>query len=62
MLTRPNDSDALMVEAVTDAGEVTVRFYGCTRVLLQVSPENARMFRRLIPAEAGLNAKPTTCA
>lgn len=62
MLARPKDSDALVVEAVTDAGEVTVGFFGCTRVLLQVSPENVRMLRRLIPAEVGLRANPTTRA
>lgn len=52
-LTMPDtqkDSDALVVEAVTEAGEVTVRFFGGAKLALQVSPERARMLRRLIPA------------
>ena len=60
MLAGRKDSDALVVEAVTDAGEVTVRFFGGTRVLLQVSPENARMLRRLIPAGGGLHENSAT--
>lgn len=43
------DSDALVVEAVTDAGDITVRFFGGARLALHASPERARMLRRLIP-------------
>lgn len=43
------DADALVVEKVTDAGEVTVRFFGGARLALRASPERARMLRRLIP-------------
>lgn len=42
-------SDALVVETVTDAGDVTVRFFGGARLALRASPERARMLRRLIP-------------
>ena len=43
------DSEALVVETVTDAGEVIVRFFGGARLALRASPERARMLRRLIP-------------
>jgi len=49
-----SDDEMSVIEAVSVDGEVTLRFFGGARLTLQLSPEHARMFRRLMPDRRGI--------